>query len=104
MGKLLTIEYMRKLAHSRGGQCLSKQYFGAQPKLRWHCAEGHEWEAQPNCVKNDNTWCPYCSGKAKHTIEAMKQLARNRGGECLSDHYVNAFTKLRWHCAKGHKW
>lgn len=95
---------MQTLAHSRGGQCLSKQYFGAQAKLRWRCAKGHEWEAQPNCVKNDNTWCPYCSGKAKHTIEAMKQLAQNRGGECLSDHYVNAFTKLRWRCAKGHEW
>lgn len=104
MGKILTIEDMQTLANSRGGQCLSKQYFGAQTKLRWQCAKGHKWKAQPNCVKNDNTWCPYCSGKAKHTIEAMKLLARNRGGECLSDRYVNAFSKLRWLCAKGHEW
>lgn len=104
MGKLLTIEDMRKLAHSRGGQCLSVQYLSAYTKLRWRCANGHEWEAQPNCVKNDNTWCPYCAGKARHTIEAMKELAKSRGGECLSGHYVNALKKLRWRCAKGHEW
>ena len=104
MCKSLTIEDMQELAHSRGGECLPMQYLGAQTKLRWRCAEGHEWEAQPNCVKNDNTWCPYCSGKTKHTIQEMKQLAKNRNGECLSDHYINAFTKLRWRCAKRHEW
>ena len=104
MGKLLTIEDMQSLAHSRGGQCLSKQYHGAYSKLLWRCAEGHEWEAQPNMVKNDGTWCPYCAGKVKHTIESMIVIAKNRGGECLSKHYVNAFAKLRWRCAKGHEW
>ena len=83
---------------------MSMQYLGAQTKLRWRCAGGHEWEALPNCVKNDNTWCPYCSGKTKHTIQEMKQLAKNRNGECLSDHYIDAFTKLRWRCARRHQW
>jgi len=104
MGKPLSIEDMRELAQSKNGECLSTRYVGAQRKLRWRCDKGHEWEAQPNMVKNDGTWCPYCAGNVKHTIEAMKNLAESRGGECLSDHYVNAFAKLRWRCANGHEW
>ncbi len=104
MGKSLTIDDMQKLARVKNGECLSLQYYGAQTKLRWRCANGHEWQAQPNMVKNEGTWCPYCSGKAKHTIESMKELAKSRGGECLSDRYANAFAKLRWRCAKGHEW
>lgn len=104
MGKLLTIDDMQKLARAKNGECLSSRYHGAQTKLRWRCAAGHEWEAQPNMVRNDGTWCPYCTGKMKHTIEAMKELAQRRGGECLSDSYSNAFAKLQWRCAKGHEW
>ena len=34
----------------------------------------------------------------------MRQIAERRGGECLSDAYVNSTTKLLWECAKGHQW
>jgi len=40
----------------------------------------------------------------KLTIEAMRQLAESHGGKCLSDVYVDAFTKLTWQCSKGHQW
>lgn len=104
MGKSLNIEDMQELAHDKNGECLSTRYLGAQKKLLWRCGKGHEWNAQPNMVKNEGTWCPYCAGKVKHTIEAMKNLAKSRGGECLSGNYVNAFGKLRWRCANGHEW
>jgi hypothetical protein len=104
MGKSLTIEDMRALAHDKNGECLSTRYLGAQKKLLWRCGKGHEWKAQPNMVKNEGTWCPYCAGNVKHTIEAMKNFAQSRGGECLSDHYVHAFAKLHWRCANGHEW
>ena len=41
-------------------------------------------------------------GVRKHTIEEMRELARKKGGECLSDEYVNMFTKLLWRCSEGH--
>lgn len=104
MGALLSIETMQEIARSKGGECLSSQYFGAHIKLRWRCAKGHEWDAKPNYIKNLGTWCPFCAGKARRTIEEMKEIAIQRGGECLSENYVNAFTKLRWRCAKGHEW
>jgi hypothetical protein len=39
-----------------------------------------------------------------YTIADMQTLARLRGGECLSDEYVNTQTKLRWRCDRGHEW
>ena len=40
----------------------------------------------------------------KLTIEEMYCLAESRGGKCLSSEYVNARTKLKWQCKKGHIW
>ena len=34
----------------------------------------------------------------------MKSIATERGGECLSDRYVNNRTKLLWCCSCDHKW
>ncbi|MCK4614147.1 MAG: hypothetical protein KAU14_05020, partial [Thermoplasmata archaeon] len=98
-----TIENMRKIAKERGGKCLSKKYVNNSTKLRWRCSEGHEWEAIPGNIKSRN-WCPYCAGKAPSTIEKMREIAMERGGECLSDKYVNAHTKLKWRCSEGHEW
>jgi len=59
--KKLTIEQMQSLAMRRGGKCLSKQYVNNSTKLKWQCASGHRWMAQPHMVKNDGTWCPKCA-------------------------------------------
>ena len=37
-------------------------------------------------------------------LKKMRQLARTRGGLCLSDLYINSKSKLWWQCAKGHRW
>ena len=41
---------------------------------------------------------------AKLTIEDMCELAKARGGRCLSLEYIGSKTKLHWQCAKGHTW
>lgn len=56
-----TIEIMRELAAKRGGRCLSDVYVDQHYRLRWQCAEGHEWDAQPKNIKNRNSWCPVCA-------------------------------------------
>jgi hypothetical protein len=38
------------------------------------------------------------------TISDMTKLARERGGQCLSDSYINSKTHLDWRCAGGHEW
>jgi hypothetical protein len=34
----------------------------------------------------------------------MRAIAKNRGGKCLSEDYINNHTKLKWQCAEGHTW
>ena len=56
---ILTIKEMHELAHLKGGNCLSTNYINNQTKLKWKCSKGHVWEATPDSVKNQNTWCPF---------------------------------------------
>lgn len=38
------------------------------------------------------------------TIEAMQQVARERGGRCLSTEYLGKQVRLSWECHRGHVW
>ena len=38
------------------------------------------------------------------SIVEMQQLARKRGGQCLSRNYRNNYSALRWRCHKRHVW
>jgi nucleoside-diphosphate-sugar epimerase len=40
----------------------------------------------------------------KYTLSDMQQLAKSRGGECLSKEYTDLKTKMKWKCAFGHEW
>lgn len=99
----LTIAEMTDIAHKRGGTCLSTEYVNSDTKLKWQCKNGHIWEAIPYSVKS-GTWCMICSGKARKTIEEMRDIAKNRGGKCLSDDYLGYKKKLKWKCSLGHEW
>ena len=43
-------------------------------------------------------------GFQKNTIEDCIEIARQRKGECLSNEYKGALTKLKWKCEHGHEW
>ncbi len=94
---------MRKIAETRGGECLSDTYVDAKTKLRWRCKEGHVWYSTPNNTKRGK-WCPVCARNVPLTIEEMRKIAESRGGQCLSGNYVNEKTKLHWRCKEGHVW
>jgi hypothetical protein len=99
----LGIWTMAALARKRGGRCLSSVYVNSAVPLRWECARGHQWRAVPASIRK-GTWCPDCAGVRRLTLEQMKQLAKSRGGSCLSKHYRNTATKLLWRCSAGHEW
>ncbi|MEE9378599.1 MAG: hypothetical protein V3V33_11270, partial [Candidatus Lokiarchaeia archaeon] len=106
--KKLSIIEMQKLANKKDGKCLSEEYKNIHTKLTWKCKEGHIWKALPSNIKKGH-WCPSCAIKRitnaqKLTIKEMQKLAEEKGGKCLSDHYVNARTKLIWQCKEGHVW
>jgi len=50
------------------------------------------------------TWCPFCAGLVKLTIEEMQTIALSKEGLCLSTEYINTGTKLKWKCKRGHVW
>jgi len=45
-----TLKDMKKLAESRGGECLSTEYVDIKSKLKWKCGFGHEFEATPRLI------------------------------------------------------
>lgn len=102
----LGIERMREVAHKHGGKCLSKEYVNNKTPLLGECAEGHRWNARPLNVIHDGTWCPICTrrGLTRRWIERMREVAKERGGKCLSPEYVNNKTALLWQCADGYCW
>ena len=97
-----TIERMKDLAHGRGGLCLSEEYINSKSKLLRQCDKGHCWRAVPVTVRG-GSWCPVCARNRKLTLEEFRSLASRKGGRCLSDHYTNKSTPLRWQCALGHR-
>ena len=38
------------------------------------------------------------------TIKQCQEVARSKGGECLSDEYKNNSTKMSWRCSENHEW
>jgi hypothetical protein len=93
------IEEMQAIAEERGGKCLSKKYVSVEKKLKWQCGEcGNIWDAKPANIIWNNQWCPQCGKSQRLTIKEMKDIAKRRGGRCLSKKYINARTKLKWQC------
>jgi len=91
---------MDELALKRQGRCLSVEYINVSTKLKWQCKNGHEWMATPNKIQQGR-WCPEC---LKVTIGDMQDLAKQRGGKCLSQKYIADNIKLKWQCKNNHTW
>jgi hypothetical protein len=97
------LKKIKDLAISKGGKCLSKRYINVSTRLRFKCKNGHEWETSPASIKS-GSWCPYCAGTVKGTIEEMQRIATSREGKCISSEYINNQTHLMWECNEGHRW
>jgi hypothetical protein len=62
-----------------------------------------EWDAIPASIRK-GSWCPYCVHNHKLKLEEMQQIARQRGGKCISKKYINNRTALVWECRRRHRW
>lgn len=95
----LTIADMREAARQRNGWCLSPHYRYAPAKLKWRCAEGHEF-SQTGLRVRHGYWCPACRNRIN--IAQLREVAKKRGGRCLSIAY-DPHGKTRWECERGHR-
>lgn len=90
MQRKITINDVHNLAKQKNGKCSSKIYVNIDSKLKWECHAGHHWEASYYNVEKNGSWCPHCAGIAKLSLDAMKKLAWEKNGECLSTTYINS--------------
>jgi hypothetical protein len=108
--KLDNLHKLRELARTRGGVCLSKDYTGVADRVAFRCVAGHEWETQAYTALN-GSWCKLCDHDAKRWqnllpdgLDRLRRVARDKGGECLSDEYLGSRARYRFRCAEGHEW
>jgi hypothetical protein len=98
------INEYKRIAKERGGELLTKSFINSRTRMQWKCKEGHTWWATAASIKSKNSWCPECFGNIKLTLYYLKELAKKRGGLCLSTEYVNAQSPMEWSCEQGHVW
>lgn len=96
-----------KLAKQADGWDASKVSMGSSKKLRWKCSQGHKWLTSPNTRTNQNSGCPYCSGK--YLLEGFNDLATTHPKLAKEADGWNPRTlgkgsqrRVSWKC-KGHK-
>lgn len=104
----LTIEHARQLASSRNGRCLSEVYEKAIAILRWQCSLGHKWKASYHQI-SQGKWCPKCglisrADNLRHTLADAQKAAKQKGGVCLEEKYVNSQHSMKWRCKFSHEW
>lgn len=99
-----TPETLEKFARRNGGVCLSKNYKGVKEKYKWKCGKcDYVWMAELSSAKSGH-WCPRCKKRAPLRISDLEKIAKERGGECLSQNVNSSLEKLKWKCKEGHEW
>lgn len=63
----------------------------------------HMWYSHIKKIKNFKV-CQICKNENKMTIKKIKEIAKKRGGKCLSKKYKGVKFHLRWKCYLGHRW
>lgn len=100
-----TIEFAQKLANNMGGECLTKEYINVVTSMSWKCKRDHIFTT---CLANvmAGKWCKECYHieSRKYTIKDAQHLAKENGGWCLSDKYINFTSKMIWKCNQNHIW
>jgi len=102
MSKKLTYEFVKSQFEKEGYTLLTKEYKNAHQKLDYIC---------PNNHRHSITWaswqqghrCYYCVGKAKKTIEEVREAFESEGYTLLTKEYKNNQQKLKYICPNGHK-
>eukprot|EP00971_Amphidinium_carterae_P071255 1409110-Amphidinium_carterae.1 len=105
-----TLEDAIALAARGGGSCLADDIPNSTIALQWMCAAGHTFKSSVSNIrkrlKKSTSWCPVCSRSSKKAMATneAQDVARQRGGLCVSDGYTDSHATMQWKCAVGHTW
>jgi len=94
---------IKQIIKNKKGLLLTQYYPGVMGAVEVRCKDGHQWKTALVRLRRGQ-WCRICSGKAKKNYQWLVELALNRGGEVMTDHYINIHTKVKWKCKYGHIW
>ncbi len=67
-GKHHNLEEVQKIAQSKGGICLSKEYNRATDKMEFKCSEGHFFKKDFKGILHRKEWCQKCSRNTSEEI------------------------------------
>ena len=98
------LSLLKDKLYEAGYNLLSTEYLGSYFKYKVECiACGiHRFATYRSLLAHK---CSSCSGiNWNITIEVSNNLAKNKGGKCLSTDYINNHDKLLWECELGHQW
>ncbi|MFQ5853579.1 MAG: hypothetical protein ACE5JU_23725 [Candidatus Binatia bacterium] len=106
-----SLETLRVLAAKKNGKLISTSYLGIFKKLEFECKRRHRFSKAPVKVIHAGQWCPQCSlqiqrhraKKQRKPVSQLRQLARQRNGQLLSDESLGAHRKHLWACEFGHE-
>jgi len=95
---------LREMAERNGGVCLDQAYQGVTHYYQFRCRAGHQWTMVGRSALH-GTWCVKCHLKARApTLDEAHEIARAKGGVCLSSECLSAHSRLQWQCQWGHGW
>jgi hypothetical protein len=84
------------------------EHLGTTTNLRdateWCCSAGHTWTEPARAILIRGFFCQHCHGRPAKMLKLCQDTARERGGRCLSDTYINNHTPLEWECRLLHRW
>jgi len=90
---------VKEITNSRY-KCISEYYINSKSKLKFICDRNHTFLMAWNCIQQGQR-CPICK---TYTIDEIKNITKNKvdGYVCISDSYVNNYSKLEFKCDNGH--
>ena len=74
------ISILQDHANRRNGKLKSIIYLNNRTPVEWECEKQHTWWARWNNVKDNDSWCPYCTSlkfekKCKDILESTLKIA-----------------------------
>lgn len=97
----LGIDLMKKTAHKRGGECLSKIYQNTYTNLLWKCKKKHVFKKTARSVLN-GVWCNKC--ERDKVFEDLKKILIEKKGKFISKNFKNQTDTYKFECEKKHRW
>jgi hypothetical protein len=96
---------IRNICEEKGGTWVSGEYKNNHTDIKIRCSNSHEFPISPDELFQGN-WCGRCVGKypPDEAIIRLQEICREKGGEVVSEEYINGTTDMIFRCEKNHTW